>query len=64
MDRRQIKHVEAERCDIRKPRNAIVESAVLARDVALAARHHLVPGAGAGERAIGDERHLRAAGDV
>ena len=64
MDRRQIEHVEAERGDLRHPRDAIVERAVLARHRALAARHHFVPGAGAGARAVDDQRHGVAAGEV
>ena len=46
MDRREIDHVKAHRRDIRQPRDAILEGAVLAGRLALAARHHLVPGAG------------------
>ena len=54
MDRREIEHVEAQRRDLRQPRDAIVEGAVPAGNAALAARHHLVPGAGARERPVGD----------
>ena len=64
MDRREIEHVEAERRDLRQPGDAIVERAVPARHLALAARHHLVPGAGARERAIHDQRKYHAAREV
>ena len=56
VDRREIENVEAEAGDFRQPRNAVVESAVFARKGTLAARHHLVPGAGAGALAVGDQR--------
>ena len=64
MDRGEIDHIEAERCDLGQARDAVVEGAVAARNAALAARHHLVPGAGAGERPIGHQRHGGAAGEV
>src|SRR6266404_4800087 len=43
VNRREIDDIEAHRRDIRQPRDAILERAVLAGDLALAARHHLVP---------------------
>ena len=64
MDRRQVENVEAERGDLRHARDAVVERAVPARHRALAARHHLVPGAGAGALAVGDQWHDMAAGEV
>ena len=64
MDRGEIDHIEAERCDLGQARDAVVERAVAARNAALAARHHLVPGAGAGERPVGHQRHGGAAGEV
>ena len=56
VDRREIDHVEAHRRDIRQPRDAILEGAVLAGRPALAARHHLVPCAGPRPRPV---RHQR-----
>ena len=64
MDRREIDDVEAERRDLRQPRDAVVERAVPARHRALAARDHLVPGAGARARPVGDQRDRDAAGQV
>ena len=55
MDRREIDHVETHRRDIGQPRDAILESAVLAGITALAARHHLVPGAVARPRPVGHQ---------
>ena len=56
MDRREVEDVEAQRGDLRQPRDAVVERAVLARHRALAARHHFVPGAVARPQPVGDER--------
>ena len=56
VDRREIDHVETHRGDVGQPRDAILERAVLARRLALAARHHLVPGAVARPRPV---RHQR-----
>ena len=64
MDRREVDDVEAERGDLRQPRDAVVEGAVAARHGALAARHHLVPGAGARPRPVGNDRDGDAAGQV
>ena len=52
VDRREIHHVEAHRRDIRQPRDAIPERAVLPGHRALAARHHLVPCTVAGARPV------------
>ncbi len=64
VDGGQIKHVEAERGDLRQPADAIIEAAVDAGDATLAPRHHFVPGARACPRPVGDERIERAAGEV
>ena len=56
VDRREIDDVKTHRPDIGKPRDAILEGAMLARRLALAARHHLVPGAGPRPRPVRDER--------
>jgi len=55
VDRRDIDDVKSHCRDIRQPRHAVPESAVLAGRLALAARHHLVPGPGARPRPVGDE---------
>ncbi len=61
MDRREIDHVEAHRRDIGQARDAILECAVLAGHLALAARHHLVPCAGARPRPVRDQgKQLRS----
>ena len=64
MDRREIDHVEAHPGDVGQPGDAVVEGAVPARHRALAARHHLVPCPGAGERAVDNERQRGRAGEV
>ena len=64
MDRREIKHVEAKRGDLRQPRDAVVEGAVFAGHFALAARHHLVPGADARALPVGGERNDGTAREV
>ena len=64
VNRREIKHVEAERGDFRHARDTIVESAVLAGDRTLAARHHLVPGARTRGFAVDGERQRVAAAEV
>ena len=64
MDRREIDDVEAQRRDLRQPRDAVVERAVLARHRALAARDHLVPGAATRPRAVGNHRHRNAPDQV
>jgi hypothetical protein len=56
VNRCQADHVKAHRRDIRQPRDTILEGAVAAGRLALAARHHLVPRAAAGPWPIGDER--------
>ena len=43
MDRRQVENVEAHAGDVRQPRLAIAERAVLARRNAARAREHFVP---------------------
>jgi len=48
MDGGEIHHVEAERRDFGHARDAVIECAVAARNAALAAWHHFVPGARAG----------------
>src|SRR6185437_16949264 len=64
VDRGEIKYVEAHAGDVRQTRNAVVECAMPARFRALAAWDHLVPGAGARPRAVGDKWHDMAAGKV
>ncbi len=48
----EIDHVKTHRRDVRQSRDAILECAVLARNLSLAARNHLVPGAGARPRPV------------
>ena len=64
MDGWEIDDVEAEAGDFGQARDAIVESAVPARDCALATGNHLVPDAGAGERHVGIKRKHLTAGQV
>jgi hypothetical protein len=64
MDRREINDVESECGDLGHPSDAVVKGAVLARDAALAARHHFVPGAPARARAVGDQRNHMASAEV
>src|SRR5207245_5300188 len=47
MDRREIDDVEAQLGELRQSRDAVIERSMAARDRGLAARKHLVPGAGA-----------------
>ena len=56
VDRCEVEHVEAHGGDIGQPRDAIHERAVLAGNLALAARHHFIPGAEARLRPVGHER--------
>ena len=62
VDRREIEDIETERGDFRQPGDAIVECAVAAGKAALAARHHFVPGAGAGDRPVHHQRILARCG--
>ena len=56
VDRREVDDVKTHRGDIGQPRDAILEGAVLAGHLALAAWDHFVPGAVARLRPVGDER--------
>ena len=61
VDRREIDHVEPHRRDVRQAGDAIPERAVPARNLALAAGHHFVPGAVPRPRPVGHQRkQLRA----
>ena len=61
MDRREVENVEAHRRDVGQPRDAIPNVPCWPGDRALAARHHLVPGAVARPRPVDHERkQLRA----
>ena len=58
MDRHEIDDVEAERRDLGKARDAIVEAGTLAGHLALAARKHLVPRGKACRFAVDDDLEL------
>ena len=64
MDRREVEHVEAHGGDIGQPGDAIHERAVLAGNLALAARHHFIPGAKARLRPVSHERKQLRPGEV
>ncbi len=64
MDRREIQDVEAELGDFRHTGDAVIERAVPSGHASLAARHHLIPGAGARTCALREQRHNVAAGQI
>ena len=64
MNRGEVQDVEAHRGDVRQPLDAIVKCAVAARNVALATRHHLIPGSRNCAMTIGDQGMQLRSGQV
>src|SRR5207247_9414364 len=64
MDGREVKHIEAKRGDVRQTVDAIVKSAVLARNGGLAAWHHLVPSGCPRNRPIRQQRKVGASSKI